>query len=192
MSRRVSQVAAIAALAWAGALGAHHSESMFEMMPEWVKGSVVEFARVNPHSVVTVEETTADGSMRRWLIEGHNPGRLDQRGFGPDYLQPGDHIEFCAFPMTQRFSTAPEGGLPFSHGLVLVLPDGQMQIWGSYGRMSNCVTPDDDVARWVEFLDSNDIAWVSWCRRFMRVPSREDSQALVDEINDALEFPCTP
>lgn len=192
MRKRITGKVAFAALAVtsASSIGAHHSESMFEPSPLWVKGKVIEFARINPHSIVTLEETTADGQIRRWAVEGSSIPQLDGRGIDQDFYNAGDVIEFCAFPMKEAFSSRPTGAPPFVHGHLVVMADGKMQMWGTYGVLRNCVRPDDQSQVWVDFLKSNDAARTEWCWKFVEIPTREKSIALVEEINRQIGHPC--
>jgi hypothetical protein len=190
MKKWMTAWAAFVALTWAGSLGAHHSARMFEPFPHWVTGSFVDFARINPHSIVTLEETTAHGQIRRWAVEGASIPQLERRGIGPDFLNTGDVIAFCAFPMKEEFSSPSPGAPPFVHGQVVVMADGKMQIWGPYGAIRNCVRPDDQSQVWVDFLNSNDLAWTAWCVRFANAPTREDSKAVIDEVNSLMAKSC--
>jgi len=51
-----ARAAAIAALACAGSAEAHHSGSMYEPTPVWIKGTVVRFEGINPHTITTLED----------------------------------------------------------------------------------------------------------------------------------------
>jgi hypothetical protein len=163
---------------------------MFEPSPLWVKGKVIEFARINPHSIVTLEETTADGQIRRRVVEGPSISQLAGRDIDQDFYNAGDVIEFCAFPMKEALSSRPPGAPPYVHGHMVVMPDGKMQMWGTYGVLRNCVRPDDQSQVWVDFLKSNDVAWTEWCWKSVEIPTREESIALVDEINLQIGNPC--
>jgi len=107
--------AAAISLACATALQAHHSSGMFELTSAiWVQGTIVRFDRVNPHGIVTLEEKTRDGQVRRWAIEGPDAGQLNRRGIALDFLKAGDVVSFCGFPMkaewlTQRSSVGADG-----------------------------------------------------------------------------------
>jgi len=189
MKQSIPKWAAVAALATATA-DAHHSESMFETTPVWVKGKVVEYAYANPHSFVTVDGTTADEELHRWVVEGTSIFGHQRRGVGPDFFRPGDVVEFCAFPVKPQFRAAPsEDARSFGHGLVTIA-DGKMQIWGSYGMVRNCVRPEDGSDVWVDFLDGNEMARNAWCRRFQIDASTEESKALADEITRRMAEPC--
>lgn len=141
---RAIRAAALAALVCAGTLEAHHSSSMFDVAAsKWVKGTVVRYEPINPHTVLVIEEPTGDGRVREWTVEGPRLGRLDQLGVGQDFLKVGDVIEVCGF--FYKEDVAARG--PFSenhvHGRVLVLSDGQKWMWGPYGHLENCVSRDE-------------------------------------------------
>ena len=47
-----------------------------------VKGTVVEFHRINPHSVILLEQKTTDGLIRRWgLLQGPSGLQLNRKDF---------------------------------------------------------------------------------------------------------------
>ncbi|HVS24269.1 MAG TPA: DUF6152 family protein [Gammaproteobacteria bacterium] len=112
MIKMGARAAAIVALACAGAAQAHHSGSMYDPTPVWVKGTVVRFEGINPHTITTLEERSEDGQVRRWAVEGPPQSALDRRRVveGPDQFlldrggsdedvpKVGDVIEVCAFP----------------------------------------------------------------------------------------------
>ena len=48
---------------------AHHSLAPFDVSaPLWIKGTVVRFERVNPHSLIFVDAKLPDGQVRRWAV----------------------------------------------------------------------------------------------------------------------------
>ena len=125
-----ARAAAIAALACAGPAQAHHSGSMYDPTPVWIKGTVVRFQGIEPHTVTTLEEKTADGQVRRWAVEGPPQSALERRravegpdqfllergGSDEDVPKVGDVIEVCAFPYksaTELSRVFP--GVDFSH-----------------------------------------------------------------------------
>src|SRR3954469_1669592 len=76
----------------------HHSLASFDVSaPLWVKGTVVRFERVNPHSVIFLDEKTADGRVRRWAVDGPSTAQLERQGLGSDFLKPGETLEVCGF-----------------------------------------------------------------------------------------------
>ena len=145
--------AALAALAWPGALGAHHSLAQFDTTtPMWVKGTVIRFDRVSPHARIHLEQKDG-GQTRRWSVDGPSPNQFARMGIGEDFLKVGDVLEVCGFPLkadveAQRASAPPASdtnvllGRPFS-GHLLVMPSGKRQFWSDYGVLDKCLRPGE-------------------------------------------------
>jgi hypothetical protein len=205
MKTRAATWTAFAALVWAGSLAAHHSVSMFDVStPIWVKGTVVGFELINPHAMILLEETSEDGAISSLSIEG--PGiRPVRRSFDPesDLVQAGDVIEVCAFALKAEFATGrrpPDSdGYPrrFLHGHVLMMPDGQRRLFGSYGNLGECIRSDDEQRdAWLRFLNAGDTRLRNlWCgqrsaQRRAANESTAESIAFVEEINGLLDNPC--
>ncbi len=191
--------AAIAALACVGSLRAHHSVRMIDVSKSvWVKGTVVRYEPISPHTMFELEETSADGQVRRWTIEGPFPGRLSRilsvNGMraDEDFLSAGDVVEVCGFfPKRSEVASPDAELLSYVHGHVLVMPDGRMETWGPYGKVDNCVRPDDEPESWLDFLKADPLAQEFWCnsRGFVGVASTAP-KGFVDEINTRLTLPC--
>lgn len=193
-------IAAIAAVACVRSLQAHHSMSMIDVSTShWVKGTVVRYEPVSPHAIIELEERTPDGQAQRWTIEGPFPGRLnrilDLNGMsaGAEFLRPGDLIEVCGFYPKGTGATASSGAVSrrYVHGQVLVMPDGRLQSWGPYGKVDNCIRPEDRPERWLDFLNADPLAREFWCNvpRIAGVGSTAPS-GFVDEVNGLLTEPC--
>jgi len=125
----------VLAVASVGSLTAHHSLANHDTAtPVRVKGTVIEFQPINPHSLISLEETDASGTRRRWAVEGPAALQLARRGVAPDILKSGDVIEVCGYVAkgqnTGRLITAE----------LLVMPDGREQSWGDYG-FHRCFAP---------------------------------------------------
>ena len=188
--------AALAGVACASAASAHHSISMFDIgKPIWVKGTVVRFEPVNPHILLALEQRTEDGQVRRWTVEGSGLNVFNRSGLHADFLQPGDVIEVCGFAWKAEVAAQapPPGGLsrPDLTGHVLQMPDGHLQFFGGYGKMENCIRPDDSAQQWVDFFEADRRAHASWCNR--RLSANSPSVAprpFVDEVNRLLSNPC--
>ena len=192
MSSRIATCAAVAAaLACAGQLNAHHSISTIDITtPVWIKGTVVEYVPGNPHAMIELDVRGADGEVQQWAIEGPFPGRLERYHLARDFLKAGDMVEVCGFvpkPNAGRSWPPPR----FIHSELLLMPGGQMQLWGPYGKLDNCVRPNDSKERWVEFL-SNPMARDLWCNNYVATFALSPlaSKPLVDEINGELTPPC--
>jgi hypothetical protein len=187
---------ALAALACVSSVAAHHSISMFDIgKPVWVKGTVVRFEPINPHIVFALDESLVDGHVRRWTIEGSGLNSFNRRGLNRDFLKAGDVIEVCGFALKEELArpeaTAGNLSRPDIHGHVLIMPDGQMQIFGGYGKTENCIRPDDEVSSWVDFLNGNSMARGVWCmRRFGASFPSVAPQAFVAEVNRLMSDPC--
>jgi hypothetical protein len=200
MTKKIAPwAAAMAALAGAGSLSAHHSVSMIDVSTSvWVKGTVVRYEAINPHTRIELDETRADGQVQRWTIEGPFPGRLQRilrlNGMGPDedFVRAGDVIEVCGFRPKRQAPYPDDLPLSYVHGHVLVMPDGRMQSWGPYGKLDNCIRPDDQPQAWLEFLNADPLAREFWCnsRHFVGVASTAP-KGFVDEIDGLItNLPC--
>jgi hypothetical protein len=180
--------AVLAATAVSVGLQAHHASSSIDLRtPIWVTGTVVRFDRINPHTIIELDEVV-DGQPRRWRIEGPFVARLKRMEADERLPEAGDTIEVCGFASKHAVPDAQ----PFIHGRVLVLDDGRLRSWGPYGRIDNCVRPDDDRRRWLELLESDSAAKEGWCdKERAAVPTRAESRPLVDEIGRLLTPPCS-
>jgi hypothetical protein len=209
MEKRMKQTAAMAAvtaLASIGTARAHHSISMFDISKAvWLKGTVVRYEPIAPHAMIAVEVAGDDGEAQQWVIEGPNPARLNRvlrlNGLSAAgaFLKPGATIEVCGFALRERWN--PERMYPntvwsssrFIHGQVLVMPDGRMQSWGPYGKIENCVRPNDRTRPWIDFLNADPLARDSWCNGLSDYDSQfatAPSEAFVDDISNRIDNPC--
>jgi hypothetical protein len=171
---------------------------MFDVgTPVWIKGTVVRFERINPHVMFTLEQKGDDGQVRLWTVEGPGLNSFTRAGLGADFLEAGDVIEVCGFGFKEEVARRPiaDSGRtrPWLHGHVLVMSDERMRLFGGYGRLENCVRPDDRVEPWLEFLGADERGRNAWCssRVFVGVPSVA-SQAFVDEVSRRMANPCPP
>jgi hypothetical protein len=195
---RIVILATALAFACVGSVGAHHSVSMFDLgKPIWIKGTVVSFELINPHVLFTLAERQSDGQVRLWKVEGPGLNSFNRRGVGQDFLQPGEEIEVCGFGFKEEV-LARNGGhdargmsRPDFHGNLLVSPDRQMRRFGGYGKLDNCVRPDDQVQDWVRFLNADRGASGLWCaaRGFMNFPSLAP-KAFVADVDRLMANPC--
>ena len=139
----------LVALVPAGSLLAHHSLGNFDTTKAVrVKGTVVEFHQINPHSFLFVNQTDTDGATRRWAVEGPSILQLKRRGFASNALKPGDVVEVCGYAPKEAIvwqiasadtsATSPAGRL--INGETLVMPDGKEESWGDYG-VHKCFAP---------------------------------------------------
>jgi hypothetical protein len=81
----------------AGFATAHHSTAIYDSdNPVDLIGTVVEWQFVNPHCIIALEVTDADGETAVWSLEGSNTAGLFRRGWTPESLKPGDKIMVTA------------------------------------------------------------------------------------------------
>lgn len=166
---------------------AHHSISVVEISaPVWVKGTVVEFRAQHPHVMVKLDVKGADGKPHQWDIEGPNLMRLERMRADKDFLKAGDAIEVCGFHLKQPW-TKPE----FIHGQVLVMPDGHLRLFGPYGKLSNCIRPDDAAEKWTQFLREDPLALAAWCNGKLYVMAASVAKpAIIEAIDRQAGNPC--
>ena len=143
-------LAALVALVPAGTLVAHHSLANFDTTRAVrVKGAVVRFHAINPHSFLYLDETGADGVKRRWAVEGPSNLQLNRLGFAKDVLKPGDVVEVCGYvpkeavmwQIASEDSSATSIAGRLINAEVLITPDGRERSWGDYGA-HKCFAPD--------------------------------------------------
>lgn len=195
MRKTARSTVALAALACAGPLVAHHSISTVDITtPVWVKGTVVRYELGSPHTMIELDEKTADGRTVRWTLDGPWPGRIQRMHVDKTLMKPGDVVEVCGFHYKSQRQAHAETGAPLPpimHADLLVLPNGKMQPWGPYGKLNNCVRPDDDVQAWVDFLDNDAIARELWCHPTRKsVETVAAAKPLGEEIDRQLAVSC--
>jgi hypothetical protein len=142
--------AAIAVLASsAGFLLAHHALTNYDTTKALrVKGTIVQFNAINPHSILFMEEKAADGQIRRWAIEGPSILQLMRSGFEKEVLKPGAAVEVCGYlpkeaimwQIASADTTATSMYGRLINAEVLVMPDGKERSWGDYG-VHKCYPP---------------------------------------------------
>jgi len=95
MKKRIAYVlgTTLALLIVCGQASAHHGSSNYDMSKSVsVKGTVTEFAFMNPHSAIHLEAKDDKGNAEKWLIEGDSPNNLARAGWTRDSLKPGDQV----------------------------------------------------------------------------------------------------
>jgi hypothetical protein len=201
--RTLVRLFTIALAAVTGVTAAHHSQAMFVETPVWVTGVIVKYRAVDPHVMIELQEPQADGTRRKWIVEGPRMGRLEQilrnnGGVQPDqFLKVGDRITVCGFPLKKDLDAVgmyadwpPEQGR-FVHGQVLVMPDARLQSWGPYGAIDNCVRSTDTTQTWISFLDRDPLARNQWCaaRGYARL-EHHTPPAFIDAVTRGLSAAC--
>ena len=142
--------AAVVLLASAGSLVAHHGLSQYDTTTAVrVKGTIVLFERVNPHSILFVDQKREDGQIQRWAVEGPGILQLDRMGLGKVALKAGDVVEACGYVVTKEgVKLRRPISIEFNSvsgrimdGELLAMADGQKRVWSDYGH-HKCLGPD--------------------------------------------------
>lgn len=72
---------------------AHHGSSNYDLSKAVsVKGTVIRFDFINPHSAIHLEAKDDKGNAEQWLIEADSPNNLARTGWTRDSLKPGDMV----------------------------------------------------------------------------------------------------
>jgi len=142
-------LAVLVALVAAESVLAHHSLANYDTTTAVrVKGTILRFHEINPHSFIYLEAKDADGAVRRWAVEGPSVVQLKRMGFATEVLKPGTVIEVCGYlpkePVMWQIAGADPGATSLSGRLLnaelMVMPDGREQTWGDYGA-HKCFAP---------------------------------------------------
>jgi Family of unknown function (DUF6152) len=181
----MKRLIALLALCSASIALAHHSISAIEITkPLWLQGTVTQYRPAHPHALTTLRVTTGNGTLEEWLIDGPTLARLERMGAGGDVLVVGDVIRVCGFAFKQHSSRK------VLHGHVIVMPEGNMRLWGPYGKLDHCIRAEDTASIWIKFLRADALALASWCRRpSPQAPSHAASPATVAQINRGVSCP---
>ena len=159
MKRTLAAMAVLLMLGSTASLLAHHSLARFDTTTAVrVKGAIVRFERVNPHSIIFVDQKLADGQVQRWAVDGPAASQLTRTGFNKETLKAGDVIEVCGYVLkedvqpqerivnTEPLSVDPKAATPKTmsgrvlNAETLVMPDGERRSWGDYGH-HKCFEP---------------------------------------------------
>src|SRR5579863_495036 len=93
-------VCALMVLGGAAVLSAHHSGVMFDDKKEvTLKGSVSEFAFVNPHVTITITVTDDQGKKTDWMFEAASVQGLVKAGWRKSTLKAGDVVTLVGRPL---------------------------------------------------------------------------------------------
>jgi len=143
--------AALMVLASAGSLVAHHSLANYDTKTAvTVTGTIYLIERINPHSIIFVDQKAADGQIQRWAVEGPGILQLERKGISKDAFKVGDVIVACGYVPkegansqrtinTEPISLSLKATTPKSvtgrimDGEMITAADGQKQVWSDYG-----------------------------------------------------------
>ena len=100
-------------------LFAHHGASVYDSAKlTTLKGIVVEYKFMNPHSELTIDVKDAAGKTQRWSAEANSLVSMSRIGWTKDMFKPGDQITVTGnaaksgtYAMRLRTVLAPNGKL---------------------------------------------------------------------------------
>ena len=150
MRRNMVWLAILVVFVSTGSVRAHHSLANYDTTQAVrIKGTVVAFHRINPHSIVYLEQQPTDGPLRRWAVEGPSGFQLNRKGFPKDGLKAGDVVQVCGYapkePIMWQIASPDAGAVSLAgrliNGETMVMPDGHEESWGDYG-VHKCFAPE--------------------------------------------------
>jgi hypothetical protein len=120
-------MAALAALAWLGAIPAlaHHSFSAEydDKKPLKLTGTVTTMKWSNPHAWIYVDVKDRNGKVVNWAFETGGANALYRRGWRKQDLAPGTVLTIEAFQA--------RNGTPTANAQSILMPDGKRLFAGS-------------------------------------------------------------
>lgn len=125
MKKTLRTLLALAAglLILSGPLSAHHSSAIFEAGKRIeMTGTVTEWFWANPHCLLSLDVTGANGQVVRWVVETQAPPNIIPYGWSKQSFKPGDSVTITVEPA--------RNGRPIGRLLQAVLPDGKTLVAG--------------------------------------------------------------
>ena len=123
MTKRIVGGIALCGFLMATSVQAHHSQAgVYDMKKESeVAGAVVSVKFINPHGLLTLAVTNADGTSTNWVFTVASTTALAARGVGPtgrNALHAGDMIKVLYIPA--------RNGSPLGFLKSVTMPDGRV------------------------------------------------------------------
>jgi hypothetical protein len=134
MNKRLLIVVGVAvALLPRVSLSAHHSGlTLFSEDTSTMKGVVKNWLWSNPHCLLTIDVTGADGQATQWVIELQAPNSIYPGGYRRTTFKPGDAVSVTVHPV--------KNGRPYGR-IVSSIPADGMELDDGLLRMPPAATP---------------------------------------------------
>ena len=107
------------------AVSAHHGSSNYDMSKTIsVKGTVKQFAFINPHSAINLEAKDSKGGAEEWLVEADSPNNLARNGWNRESLKAGELVTIVGNPVKDGSKVMRLQKVIFSNGRELKPREG--------------------------------------------------------------------
>jgi len=84
---------ALGVLVVSSSLPAHHGKGAFEMDKLTVlKGTVMKFEFINPHTLIYVDAIGDKGAVEHWIAESSSNNHLGRGGYDKNSVKPGEQV----------------------------------------------------------------------------------------------------
>jgi hypothetical protein len=99
-------------------VSAHHAfaAEFDDKKPIKLKGTVVKWELINPHSWIRLDVKEPDGKVTQWMIEGGSPNALFRMGFTKESLPPGTEIVVEGYQAKDGANRGVGANLTFTDG----------------------------------------------------------------------------
>ena len=97
-----SRTLAAAILASAPLVAHHTGSTLLSETTVTLKGVVKTWLWSNPHCLLTMEVTGADGQIVQWVMEAQAPTSIYPAGYRNNTFKPGDVVAVTAHPVSGR------------------------------------------------------------------------------------------
>ena len=100
---RVLLFVAVVVVMWGVPAFGHHSLAEYDdTQVTTVDGTLIDLRFKNPHSLLTIEVSRADGATERWTVEWMAALVLKREGVKETTLKPGDRLLVTGYPSRNR------------------------------------------------------------------------------------------
>jgi hypothetical protein len=134
MKTKLTTIVAVVLLAGAAPVWAHHAfaAEFDQNTPVTLKGKMMKWEAVNPHSWFHIEVKEADGKTVEWMVEGGSPNTLIRYGVTKNSIKIGTELTVEGYQAKDRTKKAV--------GRNFILANGQRLFLGGSAPGANGTT----------------------------------------------------